>query len=165
MKKIISYAIASCFGFGFSPKAPGTVGSLASLPLAAAVAYYFGALGIVCASVIIFLIGWAATHYVVTHQKLQDPGWVVIDETVGQTITFIFVTPYLYHTMHYWWIYVVGFAFFRFFDIKKMLLVKWADSKICNALGVMLDDVFAGLFAACCLWAIMHIYYHCSAFF
>jgi phosphatidylglycerophosphatase A len=53
--------------------------------------------------------------------------------------------------------YICGFAFFRFFDILKMGPVKYADTKIKNAYGVMLDDVFAGLFASVCLLLVLFV--------
>ena len=52
----------------------------------------------------------------------------------------------------YWWVYLFGFGLFRFFDICKMGPVRWCDTNLKNAYGVMLDDVFAGVFAAVTLW-------------
>ena len=157
MKHKISYALATFFGSGLAPFAPGTCGSFATLPFAAVIAYYFGTYGILVASILVFFIGWSATHDVVSMYKIEDPKWVVIDETAGQTITFISVAPYLYQSFDFWYLYLIGFALFRLFDIKKMGPVKWADTKLNNALGVMLDDVFAGIFATICLRVILEI--------
>ena len=140
------------FGLGLSPKAPVTVGSFGTLPLAFILAYFTGIYGIVAVATICFIAGVLATDVIIRDQKEKDPGKVVIDEVVGQLLAFSFVCDYLYQNLHNWWIYLFGFAAFRFFDICKMGLVKWFDSKMKNAYGVMLDDVCAGLMAAFTLW-------------
>ena len=133
--------IATYFGLGLSPKAPGTVGSFGTLPLAFILAYFTGIYGIVAVAIICFIAGVLATDVK-----------VVIDEVVGQLLAFSFVSDYLYQNLQNGWIYLFGFAAFRFFDICKMGPVKWFDSKMKNAYGVMLDDVCAGLMAAFTLW-------------
>ena len=144
--------IATYFGLGLSPKAPGTVGSLGTLPLAFVLAYYTGIYGIIVAAIICFVAGVLATDAIIRDQEEKDPGKVVIDEVVGQLLAFSFVCDSLYQNLHNWWIYLAGFAAFRFFDICKMGPVKWFDSKMKNAYGVMLDDVCAGLMASFTLW-------------
>ncbi len=151
MKHKLSYLIATYFYFGKAPFAPGTVGSFCTLPLDVLLAYFFGLKGLIIAAFLISVIGLWATNDVVTKYKIDDPKWVVIDETAGQTITFLSVAPFLYQNFEFWYLYLLGFAFFRLFDIKKIGPVKWADSKINNAFGVMLDDIFAGIFATVCL--------------
>ena len=152
MKKKIAYLIASMFGFGFSPVASGTVGSLATLPLAFCFAYWGGFFAVLIGAIFIYLIGTWAVKEVLKYTK-HDPSLVVIDETVGQLLSFLFVSDMLYQTLNCSVIilYVCGFALFRLFDITKPSLVGWADNKIENAHGVMLDDVFAGLFASAIL--------------
>lgn len=144
--------VATYFGLGLSPKAPGTVGSFGTLPLAFILAYFTGIYGIVAVATICFIAGVLATDVIIRNQKEKDPGKVVIDEVVGQLLAFSFVCDYLYQNLHNWWIYLFGFAAFRFFDICKMGPVKWFDAKMKNAYGVMLDDVCAGLMAAFTLW-------------
>lgn len=144
--------VATYFGLGLSPKAPGTVGSFGTLPLAFILAYFTGIYGIVAVATICFIAGVLATDVIIRDQKEKDPGKVVIDEVVGQLLAFSFVCDYLYQNLHNWWIYLFGFAAFRFFDICKMGPVKWFDAKMKNAYGVMLDDVCAGLMAAFILW-------------
>jgi phosphatidylglycerophosphatase A len=131
--------IASGFGSGFSPRAPGTVGSAAALlpwlwlrvlPLP------FYALAVLIA----FAIGVWASSWVVKRSGVQDPQVVVWDEFVGVWIALIAAPP--------GWIWMLtGFALFRLFDIWKPWPVSWADEKIGGGLGVMLDDVFAGIYA------------------
>ena len=144
--------VATYFGLGLSPKAPGTVGSFGTLPLAFILAYFTGIYGIVAVATICFIAGVLATDVIIRDQKEKDPGKVVIDEVVGQLLAFSFVCDYLYQNLHNWWIYLFGFAAFRFFDICKMGPVKWFDAKMKNAYGVMLDDVCAGLMTAFTLW-------------
>lgn len=155
MKKKIAYFIASMCGVGFCPVASGTFGSLATLPLAFCLAYFCGFWAVLFASILIYTAGVWATKEVLKYTK-HDPSLVVIDETVGQTLTFLFVSPLLYHTWNCQSVIlcVCGFALFRLFDILKPSLVGWADEQIHNAHGVMLDDVFAGIFAGLILCAI-----------
>ncbi|MBO6280893.1 MAG: phosphatidylglycerophosphatase A [Alphaproteobacteria bacterium] len=152
MSKKLALIIATYFGLGLSPKAPGTVGSFGTLPLAFILAYYTGIYGIIIAAILIFIIGTMATHELIKDQQEKDPGKVVVDEVVGQLLAFTFVADNLYQNLNTWWIYLLGFIAFRFFDICKMGPVKWFDSKMKNAYGVMLDDVCAGLMGSFTLW-------------
>lgn len=154
MNKKLAAIIATYCGFGLSPKASGTIGSFATLPIAFAVCYYFGMAGVLVAALISFVIGVPATAALIDGQEDKDPKRVVIDEVCGQLLTFVLMAETLRQNLDSWWIYLVGFAFFRFFDICKMGPVKFFDSKIKNAYGVMLDDVCAGLLASICLWLV-----------
>lgn len=158
MNKKLAYVIATYFGLGLSKFAPGTMGSLGTLPLAYALIYFGGFYALITAAVLIFIIGVFATDAVIKDCGDEDPSKVVIDETVGQLVTFSFVA-FMAPEYLTGWIsaiyYVSGFIFFRFFDILKMGPVKYADSKIKNAYGVMLDDVFAGIFASIALLGVL----------
>lgn len=140
--------VATYFGLGLFPKAPGTIGSFGTLPIAFVLAYYTGIYGILIGAIICFVAGVLATDVIIRGQEEKDPGKVVIDEVVGQLLAFCLVCDYLYQNTQHLWIYLIGFAAFRFFDICKMGPVKWFDSKMKNAYGVMMDDVCAGLMAA-----------------
>lgn len=159
MNKKIAYIIATYFGLGLSKYAPGTMGSLGTLPLAYLL-LNFSNLKIFAAVIIfLFILGVKATEIVITDSGNSDPSKVVIDETVGQLLSFSLVAytaPELLQGTGSTVFYLAGFAFFRFFDILKMGPVKYADTKIKNAYGVMLDDVFAGIFAAVLLWAVLY---------
>lgn len=144
MKKSTAYLIATWFKSGLSPKAPGTVGSLCSLPLAWILATCGGTWGIILGALVVFLIGWWATHIILLDKSNgTDPGFVVIDETAGQVLSFVFIA----HLPINVWLYILGFAFFRFFDILKPWPVNYFDTKMHSAFGVMMDDVCAGLYA------------------
>ena len=159
MKSKIANIFATYFGLGLSKYAPGTMGSLGTLPLAFALMYYGGAWAVLVAAVLIFPLGVMATDVVIKETKITDPSKVVIDETVGQLLSFVgvaFAAPQVLLGYNSLWYYLIGFALFRFFDIKKMGPVKYFDSKVLNAYGVMLDDVFAGIFAAVVLFGIWY---------
>ena len=137
----IGWVIATWFGSGCAPKAPGTVGSFCSLPLLL-VGLLGGQQTLLITVGILFLVGWWATAVVLRTQTAQDPGFVVIDETVGQTLTFLLVVG---QPMN-WIIPVAGFLLFRFFD-----------KQVHSAFGVMMDDVIAGLYAALILYGLTFI--------
>ncbi len=151
MKKQLSYFLASLFGVGFIKKAPGTFGSFASFALIIPVAYFYKTTGIIALTLASFIIGYFATREVLKYTK-HDPSFVVIDELCGQSITFLFVANLL--NLNSYLLYILGFILFRLFDITKPLFIGWADKKIENSLGVMLDDLFAGLSASVILWLI-----------
>lgn len=155
MRKKLSFVVASSFGVGYCPFASGTAGSLVTLPLAFAVAYFYGVWGILAAAVVAFFAGVAASREVLKYTK-HDPSLIVIDEVVGQLLAFALVADKLVANTQAWAVYVIGFALFRLFDIWKPQPARWADQKVLNAWGVMLDDVFAGIYAALCLYGICY---------
>ncbi|NQY58772.1 phosphatidylglycerophosphatase A [Cognatishimia sp.] len=147
----MSKLIATVFYVGYLRPAPGTWGSLAGVLFALAIQVFGGFPALVLATLIVFALGWWATHAMTTGTDNHDPSEVVVDEVVGQWIALFVVSygtwkmglPAL--AMYPGWI--AGFLFFRLFDIWKPSIVGWAD-RGGDALGVMLDDVFAGVFAA-----------------
>lgn len=160
MHSRIANIIATYFGLGLSKYAPGTMGSLGTLPLAYLLMYCGGFYALTLATVVLFLIGVKATEVVIKESGDEDPSKVVIDETVGQLLSFAivaYIAPEYLLGIGSILYYIAGFAFFRFFDILKMGPVKYADTKIKNAYGVMLDDVFAGVFASILLLGVLFI--------
>ena len=145
-----AWLIATWFGSGFAKKAPGTIGSLCSLPLAF-IGCLYGPKALLGTAVVLFLLGWWATKVILISQKKTDPGFVVIDETVGQTLTFVLVASIGFS----WYTLICGFALFRFFDIVKIWPASYFDKSVHNAFGVMMDDVIAGIYAAIVLYGIM----------
>ena len=148
----LCWVVATWFGAGCSPKAPGTVGSLFALPMVA-VGIMGGMSWLVCGAGVLFLLGWGATYVVLKSQKEQDPGFVVIDEVVGQMLTFLWVLPRAAE----WPLLVAGFALFRLFDIIKLWPASYFDKYVHNAFGVMADDVVAGLYAAIALYGLSFV--------
>lgn len=148
LKETISKLWATWFYTGLSKKAPGTVGSFFALPIAYLVSWY-GSWGVFLFCVFIFLTGWKASEILLRHQEDKDPGFVVIDEVLGQTLAFIFITSDVISSPI---LLLLGFALFRFFDIVKIWPACWFDQKMHTALGVMLDDAVAGFYAALVLY-------------
>ena len=149
LQKKTAWILATWFGSGRSPKAPGTVGSLCSLPLIL-IGYTGGGFIFFLTILGLFFIGWWATHFVLEETKKQDRGFIVIDETVGQSLAFVLALSGPFH-----WSYVlIGFALFRFFDIVKIWPASFFDKSVHSAFGVMMDDVIAGIYAAVVLYGI-----------
>ncbi len=135
---------------GKSPFAPGTCGSLATLPFIYALAYFYGIFAVIAFAIIVSFIGIPIAGRYAQALKIKDPGQIVIDEVAGQSIALIFAGTNLI-------LFAIAFALFRLFDISKPWLVGWADTKLNGGLGIMLDDVFAGIFAGI-LVAILQFY-------
>lgn len=131
--------IATGFGAGLAPRAPGTVGTaVALLPWLALrelpLWEYLLALALA------FALGvWAANRVIATI-RIEDPGLVVWDEFVGLWITLIAAPPG-------WQWMLAGFVLFRVFDIAKPWPVSWADGNIKGGFGAMFDDALAGGYA------------------
>jgi phosphatidylglycerophosphatase A len=144
--------LACGFGAGLSPLAPGTTGSLvALLPWFALrelpLPYYAAVVTLA------FVIGVWACGWAVHTLKIDDPGAVVWDEFVGQWIA---LTPLLWQARSALWI-CAAFILFRIFDICKPWPVSWADRAVGGGLGVMLDDVIAGAYAAVTLALLLQL--------
>lgn len=147
----MSKLIATFFFVGLLRPAPGTWGSLAALPAAWVVIQWAGYLGLIVATLLVFLAGLWATMEQTRDSDDHDPSEIVIDEVAGQWIALV---PVAYGaqmmslpTLNLWPGWIAAFVFFRFFDIRKPWLVGLADRRN-DAFGVMLDDVIAGVYAA-----------------
>ncbi len=151
--RFLCYAIASVLGVGYFPVASGTAGSFVTLPIVFIIAYFWGLWGLLGLILLTMILGIISTKEVLKYTS-HDPSIVVIDEVVGQSVTFLFVADRLQTNLKAWPIYIIGFCLFRLFDITKPQPAKWADTKLLNAWGVMLDDVFAGLYAGIALYVI-----------
>lgn len=132
--------IASWFGCGFLNPAPGTWGSLGALPFGIVLYMLGGGTVLTVAALIITIIGlWAADLFDKAMDG-HDSKMIVIDEVAGQFLALIpaALNPYLI---------LIAFMSFRFFDILKPWPVSFFDKKVKGAVGVMGDDIVAGLFA------------------
>jgi phosphatidylglycerophosphatase A len=139
--------IASGFGSGLVPFAPGTFGSAAALPLCWALGQFLPLWGYLAVMVFTFCLGCWAAEWVVQTYKVQDPGVIVIDEWVGMAITWL---PVAYSSKKLnAAVYLVGaFLAFRLADIIKLWPANWADRELHGGFGTMLDDAFAALWSA-----------------
>lgn len=129
---------------GYLPKAPGTWGTLVALPINFLLLYlsperYYAAL------VAIFVLAVYTAGSAEKIMDRKDPGSIVIDEIIGMLIALIAVpaSPLLWG---------VSFLLFRFFDIVKPWPVSWADRHLNGGLGIVMDDVLAGIYA----WLVIH---------
>ena len=137
--------LATGFGVGLVPVAPGTVGSIVALP----VWWWLLAdldLVVLCAvlAVLIGLGSWVIDR-ACRKAGVGDAGAIVLDEFVGVWIALVAAPKTLLGM-------AAGFALFRLFDIVKPWPVSWADREVRGGFGVMLDDVVAGVLAAFVLW-------------
>ena len=137
-----AYFVAAGFGSGLAPKAPGTAGTvvgvilyallLASLPLWVYIAVVAGAL----------LLGVVVSQRVTRQLGVEDHQGIVWDEVVGVWVTLAFAHP----VTNWVWL-AAAFLLFRVFDILKPWPIRTLDQRVKGGLGVMLDDVLAGVYA------------------
>lgn len=143
MPRWLTLFFASNAGLGYAPFAPGTVGTLAGLPLFWLVsswpAWLYGLswLGLLFLSFIVADV--AGKIY-----QQTDDGRIVIDELVGYLVTVAFLPAT-------WWVLLGGFFWFRLFDICKPWPASYFDNRVKNGVGVVLDDVVAGIYGAVAL--------------
>ena len=133
------------FGAGLAPHAPGTFGTLIAVPIVLGV-MQFGfvvhlAFAIAASLAGIWLCGESARRL-----GVHDHPGIVWDEITGYTVTMLATPP------DWYWL-AGGFVLFRFFDIVKPWPIREADHSLSGGLGIMLDDIIAGIFAAAILLA------------
>lgn len=143
--------ITTFLGTGLIPFAPGTWGSLAAIPAAYLLHYLGGFPLLLAATPIVFALGLWATGIETAGLANHDPGSIVIDEVVGQWIALFPLSFGMWHIkaephLFPWPGWVGAFVMFRLFDIWKPWPVSWADN-MSTPIGVMLDDVLAGVLA------------------
>ena len=139
--KWIVKVLATAFGAGYSPVAPGTCGTAVTVPLVWALAWLpMWQWVLVC--VAITALGIAVAHQADRVWGTHDSQRIVIDEVAGYCITMIPVDR------GHWAPLLVGFVVFRFFDIVKPPPVRWLDQNLPGGWGVVLDDALAGIMGA-----------------
>ena len=143
IKRFLIYTIGTGLGSGYTPKAPGTAGSL--LALLIFFIFPLNSINWFILSILFFFVGvWSGSE--IEKDKGEDPGLVVIDEMVGQWLAIIFL-PYSWITL------LIGFILFRIFDIFKPYPIN-RSQKLKAGWGIMIDDVLAGVYANIVLQAI-----------
>ena len=142
--------LACGFGSGLAPKAPGTFGSLAAILPWLLLRYLSLPINLLVI-VVGFFIGVWACDVAGRAVGVDDHRSLVWDEFIGQWIALL---PAL---LAPWWAVVGGFGLFRLFDVWKPWPIRWFDRHLKGGLGVMVDDVIAGVFAAVVLWAILRL--------
>jgi phosphatidylglycerophosphatase A len=137
------HLLAFGFGTGLIPKAPGTFGTLVGIPVyllieRLSLVYYVGIVALA------FLIGIWLCEVTSRDLGVHDHGGIVWDEVVGYLVTMVWAPD--------GWIWLfLGFLLFRLFDIVKPWPIRWIDQHVKGGLGIMVDDLIAGVFAAGCL--------------
>lgn len=135
--------LATWFGSGLSPLAPGTAGTAAAIPLYLLLSrlplpWYLAFLVVFSA-----VACWVADRAEAIYER-HDPGLIVIDEVAGFILTMAGV-PFGWREI------LAGFVLFRFFDVVKPFPARTIDRQMKNGCGVVLDDLAAGLYACLAL--------------
>ena len=131
--------LATGFYIGKIPLAPGTFGSLIGLPLCFLLAEIHLSAAIIAVLLIIALAIWISNVAERTLER-KDPGCIVIDEIAGMVVTLIGL-PFNLTTA------TIGFILFRILDILKPFPIRILDKRLPGGLGIVADDVVAGIFA------------------
>ncbi len=162
MIKNINYLFVTCFGIGSLRFAPGTITSLVTNIFLYSLFHIINlsSKSVLIILLIVFLYSFYAVSEYIKYKENKDPKEVVIDEFIGQSIPI-----YLYEISHgtlkgsqeaiLFYLYI--FILFRFFDIKKPFPANFFDKKFKNSLGVIIDDVIAGLYVVLTLIIFMVI--------
>lgn len=139
--------LAFGFGSGLSPKAPGTMGTLAALPV-----WYLLAqlplIGYLAGLLLVIAVGPYLCGKTARDLGVHDHGGIVWDEIAGFLLTMLLVPVSV-------WTALIGFALFRLFDIVKPWPIGWLDKHIHGGTGIMLDDLLAALYAGVCIQALL----------
>jgi phosphatidylglycerophosphatase A len=140
--------IATCFGVGLAPFAPGTAGSIVAIAAAVVLIHHHGwtqaNFGLLCMASLLPAI-WAAQVYAESHGK-EDPSEVVVDEVIGQWVTLLGATVYNWKSV------LAAVVLFRILDIYKPFPIRQAE-QLRGGVGIIADDVVAGLVGALVLFA------------
>jgi phosphatidylglycerophosphatase A len=135
----LAWVLATWFGCGKVPLAPGTAGTLGAVPLYLAIRSY-GPLVVLGVALVVSIVGvWAADH-VIDATKEKDPQVVVIDEVAGVLVTLAACAPSA-------WSVVLGVVLFRIFDQWKPWPARSLES-LSGGCGVVMDDIAAGAWGA-----------------
>ncbi|MCW0232211.1 MAG: phosphatidylglycerophosphatase A [Ferrovibrio sp.] len=147
----LPFLLCTWFGLGKLKPAPGTWGSAGALPFAWALQVYGGPWAVAIAAATIALISLWAIRLFLVRWPGDDPGEIVIDEVAGMWLTLIFVPadPVFY---------LAAFAVFRFFDTTKIWPASWADRTLDGAPGVLIDDLFAGVYGMLVMLAVVYFW-------
>jgi len=141
-------AFLTFLGAGLSPKAPGTIGTLASLPVGLAILYGMGIESLFMITFVFTIVGIFEINKYEKSTGLHDQQHIVIDEAVGMWIS-LMVAYSTAITLSYDYAQVLAVIFsfgaFRLFDIWKPSTIGWIDRELKGGMGVMLDDVLAGI--------------------
>jgi len=137
---VIARLLATWFGVGYIPPAPGTAASFVALPFAWLILWKFGPYVLAAASIVVFFVGVWASDVFAKEVANPDPHACVIDEVAGQWLAC--ATAPLSPVG-----FAIAFLLFRTFDIAKLWPVSWGE-ELPRGWGIMTDDMIAGAMAA-----------------
>ncbi len=138
---LITIMFLSWFGTGKIPKIPGTMGSLATLPLIYLLHHLqINIYSLIALIVALYVVAVIVTEKVQVKYGLKDPQWIVIDEVIGMLITWAFVRSIDFPVLF------LVFGLFRLFDIVKIWPASYFD-RLHHGVGTITDDVISGLYA------------------
>lgn len=141
--RILGKAVATFFGLGLFPVAPGT---LTSLTVVLIYRYWLQGLGgpyLLLILLALLVVGTPAASFYSSELKRPDPGCIVVDEAAGQLLVLAFVPPE-------WILLAAGFLVFRALDILKPFPIRTAE-KLPGGWGIMADDIVAALMSKAAL--------------
>lgn len=156
MKQPILKFLASGFGSGFFPYAPGTFASFCFLPIGFLINGIAGPLGSLIMSLFLCFFSWVVVAFVVKDTKESDPSWIVLDEFAGQNIAlFLSGTSIV--------LCLLSFVLFRLFDIFKPWPISFFDRQFSqnhwlSSFYILADDVLAGLFTLLIIYAVFFLF-------
>jgi len=139
----LTLVFATGLGAGFSPIASGTVGTVVAVPIFFLLSQW-GTPGVLAGLTVIVVLGIPAADHMERSLGTSDPGKVVIDEIAGYLLAMAGSPVAAGHI-------IAGFFLFRFFDIVKPPPVRQAERYLRGGLGVVADDLLAGVYAWICL--------------
>ena len=134
MKEKLYKSITTFFGLGYISPFPGTLTSFLTVVIIWLIQKYFGIQITITCILIISILAYIAIDN--NQDKKSDPKEIVIDECIGQSLVLVFL-PLTYQS------YILGFIFFRFFDIYKPVPIIYFEEKYQNAFGIIFDDIIA----------------------
>lgn len=141
MKNVLPFLdrmVSTVFGIGYSPWAPGTMGSLAALAFWLILPTETASREVLGISVV-SVLGILSSGRFSARLGIVDPGIIVVDEFVGQFISLLWTEHDIIHGL-------TAFLFFRILDIFKLGPIRWAE-QLPGGVGIMADDMLAGLLA------------------
>ncbi len=149
-----AFLIATWFGCGYAPKAPGTAGSLAALIIAIVLSYFgYGRVTLLVLTAILLAPGIWSASVVARETNRTDPQIVVVDEVIGQWITLAGAATFNWKT------YLAAFVLFRLLDVWKPAPARQLES-LPGGWGIVADDVMAGLYGALAIFVLdrLHLF-------
>lgn len=149
----ISKIFLSYFGVGYAPKAPGTFGSAATIPLLLGLSYISNIWIIVALTILLLLISTYTCELVQKSMDVHDPGWIVMDEVIGMIVTWLFIFPST-KPLELFLVFII----FRAFDIFKIWPASYFDKKINHGFGTIFDDVISAIYAGLVVYVIKNFY-------